>query len=121
MKKSKANNVLRQIADGNLSSRGKKTGATFCTYCICKSCTGFGCPWVNKFWRYSTQGYKFRSERCRICFERDLEMIHDCDFYTNHRRKRFFVKRSWIRKETKTDIILKEIIELKRKLDEKKD
>jgi len=40
-------------------------------------------------------------------------MIHDCDFYTNHRRRRFFVRRSYVLKETKLDRLIKKVEELR--------
>jgi len=112
MKKKKQAQILRSIADGKTSER-YPVGASACNRCICQSCTGFGCPWVSRFWRYSTEGYKYASRRCNVC---DFKMIYDCDFYTNHRRKRFFVLRKYVFKETKLDRLIKSIEELKKQL-----
>jgi len=108
MKKKKPPQLLRRIADLNVSRR-EPSGVSACLRCMCKSCTGFGCPWVSKYWRYDTDGYKYASRRCLVC---GYDMIYDCDFYTNHRRRRFFVRKRYFLKETKLDRLIKAVSKL---------
>jgi hypothetical protein len=108
--------TFKNLAAGKHSARSS-AGASLCNRCICESCTGFGCPWVPKPWRYWTRGNLLRSERCQICIQRNFKMLYDCDFYTNHRRKRFFVRRSHVIKETKLDKLIEQVSKIEKTLD----
>jgi len=101
-----------KITEHKLTER-PAVGASACNRCICQSCTGFGCPWLTATWRDCTDGYKHASRRCLIC---GFNMIYDCDFYTNHRRRRFFVEKRYVFKETKLDKLMKAVDEIKKLL-----
>jgi hypothetical protein len=112
------NKLVSKIADGNYKNQ-KASGCAACNKCMCSSCTGFRCPWIHRIYRYDTSEINKLLNRCRVCIERGLEMIHDCDFYSNPRKQMFFVKRKYVfrQKESKTDRILKELAELKKLLE----
>jgi hypothetical protein len=80
-----------------------------CSLCCCASCTGFACPWVKKIGfvhYYFKIGMKF-DKRCLLCYKNnyDFKRIYDCDFYTYHKRRRFFAPRRLRRKKQKIDVI----------------
>ena len=87
-----------------------KTGTSGCNRCLCESCSGFGCPWVYKSWRYDLNQHR---ERCFICMTRNIGLIHDCDFYKSRRRVKFYLKKPYEFPETKADIIIRELGELR--------
>jgi hypothetical protein len=94
----------------------RNQGTSSCNRCICSSCTGFGCPWVAKVYRYEYSLKLMSTERCRICSAKNIGMIHDCDFYTPRKRKKFY-KPKIIRKESKHDILMRELADLKKMLE----
>lgn len=94
-------------------------GTSPCNRCICSSCTGFGCPWVKNYSRYS---YAHNSDcftkRCFRCMSEGVPQIHDCDFYTCRKRMKFYTKRK-IKVKSKYDVLIDEIREFKRILTSK--
>jgi hypothetical protein len=90
--------IIRKVTDnpdrdspGRTSAFGlfHRRGTSHCNFCICSSCNAFRCPWAGVFKRLDTSGlYKSRCEKCGCS---DIEPIHDCDFYTQRKRKRFYV------------------------------
>ena len=87
-------------------------GTSSCNFCLCSSCTGFGCPWIVKIYRYQTDGLlPWRCHRCGQDVER-FGPIHDCDFYTSRKRKRFYVRRK-LNQPSKLDLLIEDVKELK--------
>jgi bifunctional DNA-binding transcriptional regulator/antitoxin component of YhaV-PrlF toxin-antitoxin module len=86
---------------------GRK-GTSGCNYCICSSCTGWGCPWVPQTQRHKWVIGLRSPPRCGRCSER----IHDCDFYTPRKRKRFYYLKKK-RVPTRHSIVMGELRELK--------
>jgi bifunctional DNA-binding transcriptional regulator/antitoxin component of YhaV-PrlF toxin-antitoxin module len=112
--------IRKHDTDGEAHRLRRPKGTSMCNRCICSSCTGFGCPWLHKVYRYSTGTLKRGTpERCRLCIPKKLGMIHDCDFYTRRKLRKFYVKRSVVRKEGKFDVVLNELRELKKLIDRK--
>jgi AbrB family looped-hinge helix DNA binding protein len=108
--------ILRKVtvhADEISKPRPSARGTSGCNYCICSSCTGFGCPWVSKVYRYGWTIGESIPERCRRCMTTPgMEKIHDCDFYTAKKRTKFYYKRI-VKAESKHDILMRELSELK--------
>lgn len=92
-------------------------GTSHCNFCLCSNCTGYACPWIIEFSRYQTDG--LLPNRCEKCIRMNLKRIHDCDFYTCHKRVRFYAKRKWFFKETNHDKVMRELAELKKILQER--
>jgi len=109
---------IRKVADsanGISQSRPSARGTSYCNYCICSSCNGFGCPWVARVYQTGWSIGQRNPERCRLCVQKRFERIHDCDFYTAKKRKKFYVKRS-LRRPSQHEIIIRELSELKKML-----
>jgi len=98
----------------SIFQRGK--GTSGCNFCICSSCTGFGCPWVPEVYRFKWSIGLRTPERCWRCMTKKMDLIHDCDFYTRRKRTKFYVKKRWIHKMSNHDVVMRELAELKRLL-----
>ena len=101
----------KEKSDSRASASSPTRGTSLCNRCICSSCTGFGCPWIAKHWRYQTDGRM--PNRCHKCAVNRMETIHDCDFYTSRKRKRFYTVRRVVRGESRFDVLIREVRELR--------
>jgi hypothetical protein len=99
---------LDNPTDPKIKKRSK--GTSGCNFCICSTCTGFGCPWIPKIYRSMVDRYP--PKRCWACFEKQQKKIHDCDFYTPKKRKKFYRKKI-VKQLTNHDKIMLELAELK--------
>ena len=90
-------------------------GASFCNFCLCSSCTSFGCPHAFAFGKSKTDGTL--PDRCYKCQDKNIGRIRDCDFYTPKKRKKFYRYKPK-KRETFRSVILRELGELKRLLGE---
>jgi len=103
--------IIRKVIPDEPLPRQRTRETSHCNFCICSSCNGFGCPWVDKVYRYNLNNYLYN--RCSKCVKKGLEKIHDCDFYTAKKRVKFYYKRK-IAVKSKYDVVLEELQELKK-------
>jgi hypothetical protein len=89
--------IFRKVAEGaeqtprprsSAFGTSRRVGTSGCNFCICQSCIGFRCPWAGVYRRLDISGG--HKVRCEKCSRGEVKPIHDCDFFTNRRAKKFY-------------------------------